>query len=195
MPTSTREKLIEAARQLFARKGVENTTINDIADATDKDRRTIYTYFRNKHEIYDAVLERDSEQSVTSLREIAASDMLAADKLRLLVRHQLDATDGGGHTVRKSLRALLSRDGKRLQAVRSLAQAKEQEILDEILRQGVAEGTFDKDTSAQVSMFLLPLLRHMDPGPEFSVSDGGTNDNPANIFIDFIVNNVASLSK
>lgn len=46
MVTKTRDKLIEVARQLFAHKGIENTTMNDIASASEKGRRTIYTYFK-----------------------------------------------------------------------------------------------------------------------------------------------------
>ena len=52
MVSKTRDILIEVARQLFARKGIENTTMNDIAEASDKGRRTIYTYFKNKREIF-----------------------------------------------------------------------------------------------------------------------------------------------
>ena len=48
MVNKTRDKLIEVARQLFVHKGIENTTMNDIANASDKGRRTIYTYFKNK---------------------------------------------------------------------------------------------------------------------------------------------------
>ena len=51
MVLKTREKLIEVARQLFVNKGIENTTMNDIANASDKGRRTIYTYFKNKKEV------------------------------------------------------------------------------------------------------------------------------------------------
>ena len=46
MASKTREKLIEVARQLFAHKGIENTTMSDIATASEKGRRTIYTYFK-----------------------------------------------------------------------------------------------------------------------------------------------------
>lgn len=48
MVSKTRDKLIEVARQLFTNKGVENTTMNDIAAASEKGRRTIYTYFKSK---------------------------------------------------------------------------------------------------------------------------------------------------
>ena len=57
----TRDKLIDIARQLFAHKGIENTTMNDIAIAAEKGRRTIYTYFKNKRDIYNAVVETESD--------------------------------------------------------------------------------------------------------------------------------------
>ena len=60
MSTSkTRERLIEVARELFAHKGLEATTMNDIAAASGRGRRTLYTYFRNKEEIYYAVIEEE----------------------------------------------------------------------------------------------------------------------------------------
>ena len=40
MVSKTRDRLIEVARQLFARKGVENTTMLDIAAASDRGRST-----------------------------------------------------------------------------------------------------------------------------------------------------------
>ncbi|MCK9312371.1 MAG: TetR family transcriptional regulator, partial [Bacteroidales bacterium] len=52
--SKTRAMLVEVARQLFAQKGVADTTMNDIAAASQKGRRTLYTYFRNKEEVYMA---------------------------------------------------------------------------------------------------------------------------------------------
>ena len=83
MVSRTREKLIEVARQLFAYKGVENTTMNDIAAASEKGRRTIYTYFKNKREIYNAVIEQQSNQIVDRLRSIVdRQEMTPIEKLR-----------------------------------------------------------------------------------------------------------------
>ena len=44
--SKTRDMLVDVARQLFARMGVDNTTMNDIAQASKKGRRTLYTYVR-----------------------------------------------------------------------------------------------------------------------------------------------------
>ena len=46
--SKTRQKLVEVARQLFAKNGLANTTMNDIAVASGKGILTIYNYFINK---------------------------------------------------------------------------------------------------------------------------------------------------
>ena len=50
--SKTRQRLVDVARQLFAKNGLENTTMNDIATQSGKGRRTLYTYFKSKEEIY-----------------------------------------------------------------------------------------------------------------------------------------------
>ena len=48
---NTKQLLMEKARQLFAKSGFENTTMNDIAEASQRGRRTLYTYFSSKKEL------------------------------------------------------------------------------------------------------------------------------------------------
>ena len=54
--SKTRQKLVDVARQLFAKNGIANTTMNDIAKASGKGRRTLYTYFKSKDDVYSAVI-------------------------------------------------------------------------------------------------------------------------------------------
>lgn len=51
--------IIDAARKLFAQKGIENTTMEDIAGEVDYTRRTLYTYFKSFDEICLLVLLED----------------------------------------------------------------------------------------------------------------------------------------
>ena len=57
--SKTRNHFIEVARELFAVKGYETTTMNDIAKVSGRGRRTLYTYFRSKEEIYYAVISNE----------------------------------------------------------------------------------------------------------------------------------------
>jgi AcrR family transcriptional regulator len=53
--TRTRAVLVQAAKDLFMRKGYMETSVDDIADAADVSRPTFYTYFRSKREVMEAI--------------------------------------------------------------------------------------------------------------------------------------------
>ncbi|MDR4036994.1 MAG: TetR/AcrR family transcriptional regulator, partial [Parabacteroides sp.] len=78
--SKTRDMLVDVARQLFARMGVDNTTMNDIAQASRKGRRTLYTYFKSKNEIYLAVVESELDQLHKMLVDVASKDLPADEK-------------------------------------------------------------------------------------------------------------------
>ena len=140
--SKTRNMLIEVARQLFAKLGVENTTMNDIAMASHKGRRTLYTYFNNKNEVYQAVIESELENMYNDLQIVLARKLPADEKLMLFFYIRLDA-------VKKvvfrngTLRADFFRDIWRVQTVRKAFDRKEIEILRKILQDGIDEGTLE----------------------------------------------------
>ena len=77
--------LVDVARQLFAKKGLENTTMNDIAQASGKGRRTLYTYFKSKDDIYYAVIETELERLSDKLDEVAARKISPQEKVIELI--------------------------------------------------------------------------------------------------------------
>jgi AcrR family transcriptional regulator len=52
-----RELIMNTARQLFAEKGVDSTTVEEIAARAELGKGTIYSYFQSKEQIYIAILE------------------------------------------------------------------------------------------------------------------------------------------
>ena len=117
MVSKTREKLIEVARQLFAHKGVENTTMNDIASASEKGRRTIYTYFKSKRDIYNAVVKNESELIVERLSNIPAQSLSPEEKLMNFIFVRVDAIKELV-TRNGSLRAGIFRDVRKVESDR-----------------------------------------------------------------------------
>ena len=77
----TRQKLVDVARQLFAKNGVASTTMNDIALASGKGRRTLYTYFSRKEDIYYAVIESELERLSDKMEGVAAKNIHPQDKV------------------------------------------------------------------------------------------------------------------
>ena len=161
MVLKTRDKLIEVARQLFANKGIENTTMNDIAEASDKGRRTIYTYFKNKREIYNAVVESESEQMLSKLKELASLPIPPETKLMQFIFIRFDAVK---EIVLRNgtLRAGFFRDVRKVERARRATTGREAAILRQILEEGVQKGVFRISHIEQTAMVMLLSLHGLD---------------------------------
>ena len=90
MVSKTRDKLMDVARQLFAKKGIENTTMADIATASERGRRTVYSYFASKQEIYNSILERESDQLVSRIRQVADTALTPTDKVKAFIIERIN---------------------------------------------------------------------------------------------------------
>ena len=55
---TTRNNLLDAAEQLFQSRGVSHTSLNDIAVAAGTTRGAIYWHFKDKADLFNAMMER-----------------------------------------------------------------------------------------------------------------------------------------
>lgn len=140
----TRAKLVDVARQLFAKKGVEDTTMNDIAVASRKGRRTLYTYFKSKEQIYRAVVESELEMLSDRLKEAAGKTMSPDKKILELIMTHLDTIKMVVYR-NGTLRASFFRDIWRVEAVRKHFDLNEIVLFRRILEEGKMQGYFDID--------------------------------------------------
>ena len=161
MVLKTRDKLIEVARQLFAQKGEENTTMNDIAVASEKGRRTVYTYFKNKKEILNAVVKAESDKIVEKLIDIPRQPLPPEQKLinfifiRFEIIKELVYRNG-------SLRAGFFRDIRKVDRARRATISKEATILKQILSEGVEKGVFRVRHIDETASVMILALQGMD---------------------------------
>lgn len=141
MSDATYQLIVEEARQLFARKGVTNTTMNDIAQAAHKGRRTIYTYFNNKHDIYWAVITSEMNRLHDKLEAVVNKDLSPNEKLEAYIDARLE---GIREIVLRngSLRAEFFRDITEVERARKKVSSGEIDLLRRILDEGVAKGKF-----------------------------------------------------
>ena len=142
--TKTRAQLVDVARQLFAKNGVEATTMNDIALASKKGRRTLYTYFKSKEQIYLAVVEAELEMLSGRLEKAAEKSIRADDKILELIMTHLDSIKMAVYR-NGTLRANFFRDIWRVETVRKHFDQKEVGLFRRILMEGKEQGLFDID--------------------------------------------------
>jgi AcrR family transcriptional regulator len=146
--SKTREILVDVARQLFARMGFDNTTMNDIAQASKKGRRTLYTYFKSKADIFSAVIESEMDQVHRVLVTITEQEIPADEKLILFLYTRLDAIK----TIvfrNGTLKATFFRDNWQVEKARKKFNTQEPVLIKKILEQGVKDGLYEiSDTEA-----------------------------------------------
>ena len=140
----TRAKLVDVARQLFAQKGVEYTTMNDIAIASKKGRRTLYTYFKNKEQIYMAVVESEVQRLSQILQEVADKPIAPDTKIIEMISTHLESIKQAVYR-NGTLRAGFFRDIWRVEAVRKDFDEVEVRLFRRVLIEGKEAGIFDID--------------------------------------------------
>lgn len=151
--SKTRSILIDVAQQLFAKQGVENTTMNDIAKASQRGRRTLYTYFSSKNDIYKAVIESELNGLYKKLESVIKRDISADDKLILLAFTRLTAIKEVV-TRNGTLKADFFRDIWQVETVRKEFDKKEIHYLESIIREGFEKGIFQLSSIKQTAELL-----------------------------------------
>ena len=140
----TRAKLVDVARQLFAKKGVEATTMNDIALASKKGRRTLYTYFKNKDQIYMAVVESELKMLSDTMDKVARKPIVPDKKILELIMTHLDIIKMAVYR-NGTLRADFFRDIWRVEAMRIYFDYIKIKVFRVVLKEGIDQGLFDID--------------------------------------------------
>ena len=193
MPVSkTKEKLVDVARQLFAKNGVEETTMNDIAVASGKGRRTLYTYFKNKEEVYLAVIEEELSRLSHKMIALSLQKMEPEEKLVTVIYNHLnlikEAVQRNGN-----LRAAFFRDIWAVQKVRKRFDRAELEFYARILREGVSLGRFEVDNITLMAELLLYCVKGLEVPYIYGRLGEGLNHATSRPMVQRLVNRMVGL--
>jgi AcrR family transcriptional regulator len=140
--SKTKKQLVDVARQLIAKQGIDDTTMNDIALASKKGRRTLYTYFKSKEDVYFAVIESELDMLIETMKLVANKDMSPDIKILELIYTHLDAIKEVVHR-NGTLHADFFRDIKKVERTRMRFNYNEKLIFRKVLLEGVEKGVFD----------------------------------------------------
>ena len=67
-----RDEIISAAREVFALRGFAEATLDEIAERAEFGKGTLYNYFENKEELFEAVIVNSYETVMHSAEEVIA---------------------------------------------------------------------------------------------------------------------------
>lgn len=171
----TRELLIKVARKLFSKQGIGNITMNDIAKAANKSRRTVYTYFQSKEELLEASIEMEVKKISAAVTKVAMSDLPADKKIIKLVFVHLQMTR---NIVRRN-GCLHSDYILIVEHIRKSFDAKEIALFRHIITEGNQKGIFNSESPDLAARFLHFCLK----GIETPFMNGIINRNNDDSFV------------
>src|SRR5712692_10509222 len=89
--TSKRERILRAATDVFARSGYFNSKVSEIAKAAGVADGTIYLYFDGKEDLLITIFREHTRNYLQSLERELAHVRRAEDRIRIAIRHHLEA--------------------------------------------------------------------------------------------------------
>lgn len=158
--SNTKKMLIEVARELFAKNGKKEVTMNDIAEATKKGRRTLYTYFNNKEEIYNAIIDIELNSILERMTAVSELDAEPDEILKNMILTHLDAVKDVV-TRNGSLRADFFHDIYEVERKRRNVDVKEIALIRTIVSEGIEKNIFkrmDVDLSSTIIFYAIKGL-------------------------------------
>jgi AcrR family transcriptional regulator len=78
---SRKDEILDVAMRLFAERGYEGTSMNDVAEKVGMRKASLFYHFATKDALYEAVLDRLVASLQAALEEIYASSGTYADRL------------------------------------------------------------------------------------------------------------------
>ena len=136
------ESILDTAKKMFGRYGLQKTTLDEIARMARVAKATIYNYFGSKDCVYLEVLRRETNEIVEKISSSVDQQVSAGDKLVAFARAKF-------RYMRQAVNILnLDREGVEklmpsAEGIRNELFEQEVNIIHSILKQGVQKGIFD----------------------------------------------------
>jgi len=147
MATGTDEKIIQAAVDLFARRGYHNTSIRDITDKVGLTKPAIYAHFQNKAEIGRRIIQLYETSYIDRLIQIVDGEPgTALDKLHRAITW---ASEFGMTNLHLVIAFLALKDELRtdpeFELLLTRARIRHEAFIAELFRLGIRQGLLKKN--------------------------------------------------
>lgn len=137
-----RRQIVEAAAELFARKGFQGTTTREIAEAVGGSEAMIFKYFPTKEELYSAIIEAKAKtDEILAATAQAATAKDDAGVFQAIGRSMIETTEADPTLMRLLLFSAL--EGHELSEMFFESRVRRlHEFLSAYIHQRIADGEF-----------------------------------------------------
>ena len=149
--------ILEAAQKRFGHYGVEKTTMSEIAADIGTSKASLYYYYPDKEHLFLAVINKEMEEFVKAIKKLIEEDESASKKLRRYNSIRLDFFQRLVSLAKLSDSTMTSLKTS-LHEFKDTFLAKEKELVQAILNQGIREREFDGiSAKAHADLFVTTM--------------------------------------
>jgi len=160
-PDVRRNEILDAAQQLFAFKGYDQTSVQDVLDAAGISKGAFYHYFTSKSELLDCLVERMTTQTLAALQPIVDDDNLdACEKMEAFFGYILRWKTNNRRYLLDLMRVIY-RDENALYRYKITAANIERivPVVSDMVSQGVVQGVFTTEHPHEMGEIVMTILR------------------------------------
>ncbi len=153
----SKEQILEAAAQIFSQKGYHATSMQDIADAVELKKASLYYHIPKKQDILLILLDRALDLVIQQVSEAIDGEASAPEKLHLAMRTYVSTLASD-----RDLSAVLLLEYRSLEPAQYTSHIKRRDRFEKIWRdlieEGLRDGLYDCTDPALAARTLLGLL-------------------------------------
>lgn len=156
-----RTQILDAAERLFYEKGFDGVTMDEIADAVELSKGSLYVYFKNKDSLFFAIVARVHREYFRQFKESLDEIESGGDQIRRMIRHLVDFTkdhreyNDMARMVGPLIWARLDAEYEQVLVENSI----EYNLwLNEAIRKGMKDGSIRKDLDPTIFGFYISLI-------------------------------------
>lgn len=150
-----RERILEAARSCFVKRGFHGASIADIAQEAGMSAGLMYRYFENKNAIIKAIIDRQLESGRRALEEINSSSDLVQGILNAIEAWHSDSSDHMSAPLFLEISAEATRDPEIAATVQRADELTKAHLLEAIQRTARSKAIYQDPSRANARMLLL----------------------------------------
>lgn len=170
-----REVIIKAAAEVFARCGYKKATLESIGQSIGKVKSFVYYYFKNKEELFEAVIDNEVDQLRSRFEQILTSDAPASKKLEEYSKRRMSLVFQLANYFNLISNGMLN-NASLTDKLRQKYDEKEVEHIKLILKQGIDAGEFRIMDVDLASLAFFTVLKGLEI-PLFTSNESQTNIN------------------
>ena len=193
---SRRAEILQAAWEVFSSKNYDSATVDDVAEAAELSKGTVYLYFQSKAELFISTFEMGIERLFSIVQEVISSFDDPVEGLEEIIKRLLGffEENAGFFKILFSERAhfeLHTEMGDICRFKEGISDTVSDglKVMSEYIQSGIDMGVFRQIDSGEVAFLLLEIIRGFAFGMIHSPVDirpSGKAENIVSILLDGI---------